>query len=71
MRYRLRTLLIVLTLGPPVLAWIYPMLEWFRRPRDDSLHNISGAATRIYHDRAPDGRMYPVMPTAVDQRRDD
>ncbi len=28
MRYRLRTLLIVLALGPPLLAWLWTTPEW-------------------------------------------
>jgi len=36
MRYRLRTLLIVLALGPPTLAWWgSPVLEWLRSPTVD------------------------------------
>jgi hypothetical protein len=32
MRYRLRTLLIVLALGPPVLAGLWFVLVWLRSP---------------------------------------
>jgi hypothetical protein len=33
MRYRLRTLLIVLALGPPVLAGVVPrVLKWLKHP---------------------------------------
>jgi hypothetical protein len=39
MRYRLRTLLIVLALGPPVLAWLVPILvEWFRPPKPNLIN---------------------------------
>jgi len=37
MRYRLRTLLIMLALGPPVLAWVGPQVVQFWHQDDDPL----------------------------------
>jgi hypothetical protein len=41
MQYRLRTLLIVMAIGPPLLAWFCkPVLEWFDSPSREQLRSI-------------------------------
>jgi len=55
MRFRLRTLLIVLALGPPVLGWSYSA---YREWRDSMYHmevDPSGEVIRIIDD--PTGRV--------------
>jgi hypothetical protein len=49
MRYRLRTLLIVLTLGPPVLAGAWVKLVEWRRPAvtwDEAIRKAQEVQTR-------------------------
>jgi hypothetical protein len=45
-RYRLRTLLIVLTLGPPLLAWGWFKYQEYRLPRD--LSDLMEAAPFLF-----------------------
>jgi len=51
MRFRLRTLLIVLALGPPVLAWLWLTPEWdrYRSARTD-VQALKGKFDRVKAD---------------------
>jgi len=50
MRFRLRTLLIVLALGPPVLAAVVPpLIAWLNRPQPQLRVNLNGPGTRWVH----------------------
>ena len=61
MRFRLRTLMIVLALGPPVLAAMWPLIEPLmfppRRARINEVFQTRSAVVRL----VPSG-IYPIMP---------
>ncbi len=49
-RYKLRTLLIVLALGPPVLAAVVPpLIAWLNRPQPQLRVFLNGPGTRWVH----------------------
>ena len=50
MRYRLRTLLILMAIGPPVLAWIHHKVDEYQRRQHVSLHlRQIGLGLQNYH----------------------
>jgi len=65
MRYRLRTLMIVLALGPPLLAGVWPIARHFLRPATSAdLSDLLEAVTHItlIDDPAWDKDLPPLEP---------
>jgi hypothetical protein len=72
MRYRLRTLMIVLALGPPIIAYIHWKYEhrpgWHLRQIGLAVHNYSGDSLWL---RLPDGRPAYMADVPPRQQPDD